>query len=99
MGSMKCKENDLPFALECDCVGSIWSIGRIWSTIVKCVATCSTAFSPTSLPLLPGGSCLKTWLEVMNMIGDFISNECEYYDMIMKDTKQIQRKQFGPFDN
>ena len=30
MGSMKCKENDLPFALECDCVGSIWSIGRIY---------------------------------------------------------------------
>ena len=28
-----------------------------------------------------------------------ISNEHEYYDMIMTDTIQIRRKQFGPFDN
>ena len=57
------------FAPECDCVGSIWSR-------VKCVsrvATRPTAFSPPLLPL-PGGSCLKTRVEVvvnvMSVIAD-----------------------------
>ena len=61
--------NMAQFALECDCVGSIWSR-------VKCVsrvATRPTAFSPPLLPL-PGGSCLKTRvaevLNVMSVIAD-----------------------------
>ena len=65
-------------------------------------------FPQPSLPL-PGGSCLKTRVEVgmnmMNMIGD-ISLMNMIGDIsflmnvnIMTDTKQILRKQFGPFDN